>query len=197
MTSSRLTRLVLGAFGAVAASAALAVPAHASLVVPATDCGTPQLSKPFAAFNDANDYKLVDGGAFEEDSTAWKHTGAAKVVAGNQPFGEGASSLQVPAGSTATSAPVCVGHAEPTLRFFAHGTGTLTVSVQFQLVTGTWVTLPVGIDVGSAWAPSPTVNVLANYLPDPGQYTAVRFVFAPLLGDWQLDDVYVDPRLRI
>ena len=95
----------------------------------------------------------------------------------------------------AVSPPVCVGHDEPTLRFFGRGTGTLTVSVQFQLVTGTWLTLPVGVDTGNAWKPSPVIHVLANYLPDPGQYTAVRFVFAPLLlSDWRVDDVFVDPR---
>ena len=191
--SRLLTRVTLGAAGALAASAALAVPARASLVVPATDCGTPALSQPFAAFGDDNDYKLV--GAFEDGAAGWTLSGGARVVSGNQPFASGGSALALPVGSSAVSPLVCVGHDEPTLRFFGRGTGTLTVSVQFQLVTGTWLTLPVGVDAGNAWNPSPVVNVLANYLPDPGQYTAVRFVFAPLLlSDWRVDDVFVDPR---
>ncbi len=190
---SRLTRVTLAVAGALAASAALAGPARASLVTPATDCGTPALSKPFAAFGDANDYKLV--GAFEDGAAGWTLNGGARVVSGNQPFASGGSALALPPGSSAVSPSVCVGHDEPTVRFFGRGTGTLTVSVQFQLVTGTWLTLPVGLDTGNAWNPSPVVKLLANYLPDPGQSTAVRFVFAPLLlSDWRVDDVFVDPR---
>ncbi len=38
---------------------------------------------------------------------------------------------------------------------------------------------------------------MANLLPLlPPDMTAVRFKFAPLLGgSWQIDDVYVDPRM--
>ena len=49
------------------------------------------------------------------------------------------------------------------------------------------------MDTGAAWKPSPIVNIVANYLPAPGEYTNVRFVFAPLLSHWEIDDVYVDP----
>lgn len=190
MTPSRLTRAALGAVGALAASAALTMPAQAASLVPTTDCPTPQLTQPFAAWGDEHDYKLIDGGAFDADAAGWRLTGSATVRGGR---------LSLPAGSTATSAPVCVGHAEPTLRFFGAGTGlapALTASVQFQLFTGTWVTLPVGIDTGAAWRPSPTMFIIANYLPAPGEYINVRFVFAPLLSDWQIDDVYVDPFAR-
>ena len=194
MTTSRLlTRVTLGVAGVLAASAALAGPARASLVTPAADCGTPALSQPFAAFGDDNDYKLV--GDFEAGAAGWTLNGGARVVSDKQPHTDDDFALALPAGASAVSPLVCVGHDEPTLRFFGRGTGTLTVSVQFQLVTGTWLTLPVGVDTGNAWKPSPVINVLANYLPDPGQYTAVRFVFAPLLlSDWRVDDVFVDPR---
>src|SRR5262249_11343258 len=74
----------------------------------------------------------------------------------------------------------------------------LSVAVQFELVNGTRVTLPIGLDAGGGWAPSPIMHVIANILPPRGEQTAVRFVFTPLLGgDWQIDDVYVDPRMRI
>ena len=58
------------------------------------------------------------------------------------------------------------------------------------------MTLPVGVDLGGAWHPSLPHLVLANLLPLlPPDMTAVRFKFAPLLGgEWQIDDVYVDPR---
>lgn len=187
MTPSRLTRTALGVAGALAASAALAVPAQAASLVTPTDCPTPALTQPFAAWGDENRYKLIDGAAFDGEAAGWKLTGGAAVRDGR---------LSLPAGSTATSAPVCVGHAEPTLRFFGAGTGlapVLTVSVQVQLLTGTWLTLPIGVDTGPAWKPSPIMLVLANYLPAAGEYTNVRFVFAPLLSHWQIDDVFVDP----
>ena len=59
-----------------------------------------------------------------------------------------------------------------------------------------WVTLPIGVDLGGAWHPSLTHLVIANLLPlSRRTMTAVRFKFAPLLGgNWQIDDVYVDPR---
>jgi hypothetical protein len=37
--------------------------------------------------------------------------------------------------------------------------------------------------------------ILANLQPLlPGDRTPVAFTFTPLLGEWQIDDVYVDPR---
>jgi hypothetical protein len=195
MKTSRITRAALGAAGVIAASAALAAPAHAALVATTTDCGTPEISKPFTAWGDQHDYKLVDD--FEAGASGWKLTGNARVVAGNQPFqASGTRSLTIPAGASAVSPPVCVGHEEPTARFFARGFGTMAVSVQVTLFTGTVLTLPVGVDLGGNWAPSAAFGLIANFLPGPGDYTAVRLVFTPLLGEWQIDDVHVDPRAR-
>jgi hypothetical protein len=57
--------------------------------------------------------------------------------------------------------------------------------------------LPIGADLGGAWHPSLPALVVANLLPLlPPDMTAVRFKFAPQLGgSWQIDDVYVDPRM--
>lgn len=82
------------------------------------------------------------------------------------------------------------------MRFFGAGQGPLQASVQFQLLAGLWITLPIGRDTGAAWEPSPVIFMLANYLPAPGDYTNVRFVFTPSAGNWEIDDVYVDPRSR-
>jgi hypothetical protein len=187
MSFSRLTRAALGVAGALGASAVVAAPSHAASLVPTTECATPTTTQAFADYGDANWYKRVDGGAFDGNAAGWTLNGGAAVVDGK---------LALPLGSSAVSAPVCVGHDEPTLRFFGAGTGTLAVSVQFQLLSGVWLTLPIGLDAGTTWKPSPTFRMLANYLPAPGDYTNVRFVFAPVLGAWQIDDVFVDPRAR-
>ena len=134
-------------------------------------------------------YKPVDD--FESGADGWTLTGGAKVVDGNAAQHVGGSSddrsLLLPAGSSATSPPVCVGLNEPTLRYFARKNSgllsTLTVSVQVQLELGVWVTLPIGVDLGGAWHPSLPSLVVANLLPLlPPDMTAVRFKFAPLLG---------------
>jgi hypothetical protein len=200
-----MTRSALGAITAIAAGAALAAPAQAGVLTKsATGCGTPEITQPFARWNDTANYKLVDGGAFEAATDGWSFTGGARVVDGNATQKvRGASdsrSLSLPAGSSATTPPVCVGLDEPTVRYFAKSTSllrALTVSVQVQLQLGIWVTLPIGVDLGGAWHPSLPTLVVANLLPlFPPDQTAVRFVFRPLLGTFNVDDVFVDPRAR-
>jgi hypothetical protein len=199
-----MTRGALVLVAALTTSATVAGTAEAGVLTKsATGCGEPVLSQPFKPWADNAYYKLVDD--FESGSDGWTLTGGAAVVAGNASQRVGgaadAKSLQLPAGSTATSPPVCVGLDEPTMRYFARKNSgllsTLTVSVQVQLELGLWVTLPVGVDLGGAWHPSLTNLVVANLLPlFPPDQTAVRFKFAPLLGgSWQIDDVYVDPRM--
>ena len=201
-----MTRAALSACAAIAATAALASPAHAGVLTKsATDCGDPQLTQPFKRWLDYSNYKLVDNGTFEDGTAGWNLTGGARVVNGTatqRVSGDGSKSLVLPAGATATTPPVCVGLNEPTLRYFARKNSgllsTLTVSVQVQLQLGVWVTLPVGVDLGGAWHPSLPHLVVANLLPLlPPDMTAVRFKFAPILGgEWQIDDVYVDPRAK-
>jgi hypothetical protein len=201
------TRAALAAVAAFAASAALAAPAYAGVLTrSATDCGTPELTQPFKPWLDSAHYKLVDGGAFETGTEGWALTGGARVVAGNASQrvhgADDDKSLLLPAGSSATTPPVCVGLDEPTMRYFTKRNSgllsVLTVSVQVQLELGVWVTLPIGVDLGGAWHPSLPNLVVANLLPLlPPDQTSVRFKFAPILGGaWQIDDVYVDPRNR-
>lgn len=201
-----MTRAAITLAAAITTTAAVAAPAQAGILTrSATDCGDPALSQPFKPWLDSSYYKQVSNGGFETGAEGWALTGGAKIVAGNatQKVG-GASddqSLLLPAGSSATTPPVCVGLNEPTMRYFAKKNSgllsVLTVSVQVQLQLGVWVTLPIGVDLGGAWHPSLPSLVVANLLPLlPPDMTAVRFKFAPLLGgSWQIDDVYVDPRM--
>jgi hypothetical protein len=196
-----MTRFALGACTTLAAAAALATPAHAGVLTKsATDCGDPELTQPFKRWLDNSNYKLVGAGTFENGTDGWTVTGGARVVTGNATQTAGTKSLQLPAGSSATTPPVCVGLNEPTIRYFGKASGLLsilTVSVQVQLQIGIWVTLPIGVDLGTTWQPSLPHLVVANLLPLlPPDMTAVRFTFKPLLGAFQLDDVYVDPRSR-
>jgi hypothetical protein len=200
-------RLVLAVLTAMAITGAFAAPASAGiLTASARDCGDETLTKPFAGFGDRANYKLVAGGSFEDGADGWTLAGGAKVVNGNEPWNVGGSShdasLKLPAGSTAISAVSCVGLAEPTLRFFAKktrapllGVSTLAASVYVKTSLGLTVPVPVGVVLGNGqWKPTPPLLIVANLLPLlPGDRTPVAFQFTPVLGDWQIDDVYVDP----
>jgi hypothetical protein len=204
-------RVLLAAITAMAMTGVLASPASAGiLTASASDCGDETLSQPFAQFGDRANYKLVRNGSFENGTDGWTLTGRAKVVAGNEPWKVGGSnhgkSLVLPAGSSAISPVSCVGLAEPTLRFFAKknralllGVSTLAVSVYVKTSLGLVVPVPVGVVLGNGqWKATPPMLIVANLLPLlPGDRTPVAFQFTPLLGDWQIDDVYVDPlRMR-
>jgi hypothetical protein len=202
-----IRRALLAAITAVAMTGALAAPASAGiLTASATDCGDETLTQPFAQFGDRANYKLVRNGAFEAGTGGWTLAGGAKVVSGNEPWKVGgaahAKSLVLPAGSTAISPVSCVGLAEPTLRFFAKknrapllGISTLAVSVYVKTSLGLTVPVPVGVVLGNGqWKPTPPMLIVANLLPLlPGDRTPVAFQFTPVLGDWQIDDLYVDP----
>jgi hypothetical protein len=190
------------AIGAFAASASAGI-----LTASAKDCGDESLSQPFAGFGDSHQYKIVPGGSFEGALTDWTLMGKAKVVSGNEPWKVGGAShgksLVLPAGSSAVTAPTCVGLAEPTLRFFAKKNSgllsTLAVSVYVKTSLGLVVPVPVGVVLGNGqWKATPQMLIVANLLPLlPGDRTPVAFQFTPLLGEWQIDDVYVDPlRMR-
>jgi hypothetical protein len=62
------------------------------------------------------------------------------------------------------------------------------VTVVFRDLLGNQDELPVGTVLGSAgWSPSAVMPVLGNLLSQQ-----VSFRFASL-GDWRVDDVFVDP----
>jgi hypothetical protein len=110
------------------------------------------------------------------------------VVDGNDPFQAGSRSLALPDGASATTAPICVDLAHPTVRFFASGgSGPLVVTALFRDALGLAHELPVGMLLGGDWSPSPVLPVVGNLLS-----SQVSFRFASA-GAWQIDDVFVDP----
>jgi hypothetical protein len=204
-----LGRTVAALFTAALASAAFASSASAGvLTTSATNCDDGALTQPFSRFGDRAQYKLVGNGDFETGTAGWSLTGGATVASGNESYDVGGSSdaksLKLPSGSTATTPFVCVGADEPTLRLFAKRNSALlglvsTLQVQIQVQTSLGITawLPVlpGDLGGSSWHPTLAMPFLANLLT-LGDRTQVRFRFTPLLGSWQIDDVYVDPMMR-
>jgi hypothetical protein len=176
---------------------ALPRPAHAA------GCADQPLDRTFRPWLDPAWYTPAPNGGLESGASGWTLEHGAAVVDGNEPFHVGgsgdASSLALPPGASATTAPVCIGVEHPTVRFFARNTGDasslLTVSVVFDDALGQRRSLPVGVvAAGSEWAPTPVVPVVVNVLSVLGdQQVAFHFAAADGGGEWTIDDVYIDP----
>jgi hypothetical protein len=189
-----LLRMTVAVLGAAFFAAAAAPVAQADLL---TGCAPGPSEREFLPWLDIARYVPVGDHGLEAGGQGWNLDGAA-VVAGNEPWRVGgrhdSRALALPAGSTATTPPMCVGLEHPTVRFFARGTGLLAVEVIADSPLGRTV-LPIGVAVGTGtWAPSLPLVMAANALSLlPGDATQARFRFTPVTGSWQVDDVYVDP----
>ena len=196
---TRITTL----FTAAVATAAVAAPAaQAGPLVASASCTQKPVAQVFLPWGDPANYFLADSGTFESGAAGWSLSGAV-VNGGNEPWavsGPGTSSLKLSAGGTAVSGVECVGITEPTLRFFAKGSGfgRLDVTVAFEDAAGNVQRAPAGSLVGSGgWTPGVQMPIAAALLPLlPGEQTPVRFEFRAASGNWQIDDVYVDPYRR-
>jgi hypothetical protein len=180
------------------------------LVQTGTNCPTQAFSQPFGQFGDGHNYTLVPNGGLEQGSAGWDFDGSARVASGNEPWKVGGardvSSLDLPSGSSAETPTLCVGLEHPTVRFFARrlkggllGLSTLTVSAVVHLNGGGTLAVPVGVvGANGSWKPTPAYLYLGNALSIlAGDSTPMSFRFTPLLGgEWQVDDVYVDPMRR-
>jgi hypothetical protein len=155
--------------------------------------------QPFARFGDSNNYVLVPGGAFEYGDPAWKLSGGAKVVRGNETFyvngRSDQQSLYLPGGSVATSPAMCFDPGDWHFRFFVSGTGSVRVKVVVKSALGVLSTLDGGsVRAGSTWKPSPEVELLITNLCGVLATDSVSLRLSPV-GDSALrvDDVYLDP----
>jgi hypothetical protein len=206
---TRIKLAVLGAASSLALLGAIAPAAHAGLLSLATGpCGQTE-SQPFAKWGDQNAYVLVPGGTFEAGTPSWMLSGGAKIVSGNESYnvsGRGWHSLSLPAGSSATSPAACTGIDHPSARLFVRNTGSsssrLNVWATYPLLLGMPYTAYLGqISASSSWQPSSPVvlGLLNNTIGSLtlGEST-VSFTFAPAdrSGQWQIDDVYLDPFCR-
>ena len=198
---------ISGLVAVAAALIALALPAAASagsLEDQAPSCDSQVLGQTFLPWADVASYTLNPGGSFENGAAGWSLDGAS-VADGNEPFAVGGAadsqSLALPAGSSAVSAPICVGIEHPDIRFFttaSNALARLSVEVLFEAPDGTLISAPIGSVTGAErWAPTAPMPIVANLLALlPGNHTAVAFRFSASGGNFRIDDLYVDPYQR-
>jgi hypothetical protein len=167
-------------------------------------CGSQVESHPFAAWGDNNSYTLVPGGTFEPGARPWALSSGASVVAAQNETSD-RNSLSLPSGSSATSPPVCTSIYDPTLRLFVNNSGATSSRLRVDalypgLLGGVQVARLGELSGTSTWQLSPELQLTATNLFATLSLsrTALAFRFTPegAGGQWQIDDVYVDPRMR-
>ena len=175
-------------------------------------CDAPFLEQPFAFAGDLLDYVLAPDGSFEgTEGDGWLLDGGAEVIDGNDPFpirpgADDDAILSMPAGGSATSAPMCVDLDYPHFRLAAHQIPADNGKIRGRLKVETlypnaknprWHKVDVLKPNADEW-------VLSDFLDlEPergasgpgGRQVSLRFT-AVGGGGFEIDDVYVDPRFR-
>jgi hypothetical protein len=193
-----LAPLLVGS--ATIASAATSNTAKASCTVTSANESTP-----FARWIDLSQYFLAPNGGFANGSTSWTLNGNASLVTGNsEPWnvaGPSDTSLELGAGATAQTAPLCVDMDEPTVRLFVDAPTTLGSLLQVQATTvnpANGATASTVLDVIAnpilhGWGPTLPL-ILPNLLEGTGtEELTLSFSETGFSAPWYIDDVYVDP----
>jgi hypothetical protein len=171
---------------------------------PSLFCPPPSaFTTPFAWWGDWSSYVLAPDGGLEGGGLGWTFEGGASVRFGNEPFYVhgffDSRRLDLPAGSSATTPPLCIDASYPTMRFFLSGLWSggskLTVEALYVDAYGvaSWHKLG-SIGTTGGWQ-----AVKAIKLPDKIESPSVQFRFSVSggFGGYQLDDLYVDPYIRV
>lgn len=162
----------------------------------------------FSPWGDPHSYVLGPDGGFEAGGSGWSLSGGAKAVRGNESYyldgPRDSRSLSLPAGSSATSPSICMSIDTPVLRMFARNTGSSSSRLRVEAIysLGGLLQTDVVNDVsaGSSWAPTQELSVVLGLSTIVGTVTpsSIKVRIRPLddLGQWQVDDFYVDPFAR-
>jgi hypothetical protein len=202
---TRIRTALTGALATMAVAASLPATASAASLVPAPAeaCAPGAVSQPFVPWGDANWYRPLAGGTFEDGTAGWALSGAT-VVGGNEPFeltGPGSRSLLIPRGASATSGTFCISADQQTFRFMARRTSgsraMVRVELLFRDVRGRVGAMLLGSATpGDGWQPS-QIFALRRNAPlegDDRTFVALRLSLLGSAGaEVAVDDVLIDP----
>lgn len=179
-------------------AAIAAVPAQAA--VDTSGCETPEYVQAFQFVNDNNWYTLLPGespGSFGGEG--WQLSGGAQVVTTTLANGSSSQVLDLPSGSKAVSPVICVTSEYPTARAMVRnvkGSEGVFFYVEYE-GTNTWGRPKNTGQVhgsGTAWTPVTPVN-MQPYKTPGWQPMRITLVPGGKTSDFQMYDLYVDPRL--
>jgi hypothetical protein len=189
----------------VAAPVALADDAGAGSQVAVAGCGYSGTNV-FAPWGDTHDYALTPDGGFEHGADGWQLEGGAAVSEGNESFQVGGAadhqSLTLPAGSSATSPAFCVSKRDDIVRLFARTDSGRKARMKVEVL---YTDVAKGKDsvridklrADANWDATDTLDIALPHANGKLTTTNVALRFTPLGDDsFQIDDVYIDPRLR-
>jgi len=129
-------------------------------------------------------------------------------VGGNESYflggAEDSRSLSLPAGSSALSPPICMSLDTPIFRLLARNGGSSSSRLRVEAIyplLGLVRTKTVStVAAGPAWAPTQQMSTVLTLSTIVGTLvpSAVQIRITPVdgVGQWQVDDLYVDPFAR-
>ncbi|HEX5527427.1 MAG TPA: hypothetical protein VFX44_09585 [Solirubrobacterales bacterium] len=186
-------------------AAALALAFSAAAAQACSYTGAEQVFKPWG---DSSSYVLAPNGGFEAGGTGWLLSGGANTVEGNESFylndASDSRSLSLPSGSSAVSSPICMSIDTPTFRLLARNTGDTSSGLRVEAIyplLGLIHTKTIStVYAGSNWAPSQQMStvltlstIVGTLVPSSVQ---IRITPTGSGGNWQVDDLYIDPFAR-
>jgi hypothetical protein len=209
MKLSRTHRVFVSALRAkLAVSALIAVSALAIWAGTAQACSYTGAEPVFSPWGDRHSYVLGPDGGFEAGAAGWSLRNGAQVVAGNETFylneSTDSRSLSLPAGSTALSPPICMSLDTPIFRMFARNSGDPTsrlgVEATYKLLGLVRTKTVSAVTAGSSWAPTQQMSTVLTLSTIVGTLipSSIQIRIFPLdnRGQWQVDDLYIDPFAR-
>lgn len=197
-----MKRLPIALASAVLGLAVFAGPASAA------SCGYTGAEQVFKPWGDSLNYVLAPDGGFEAGGSGWTLNRGAAAVAGNESYylndAADDSSLSLPAGSSAWSPPICMSLDTPVFRMLARNTGDptskLRVEATFKLLGLVRTNVVNTATAGSEWAPTQKMSTVLGLSTIVGTLipSSIQIRITPLdsKGQWQVDDLYIDPFAR-
>ncbi|HSK49500.1 MAG TPA: hypothetical protein VK889_03285 [Solirubrobacterales bacterium] len=197
-----MKRLPIALASAVLGLAVFAGPASAA------SCGYTGAEQVFKPWGDSLNYVLAPDGGFEAGGSGWTLNRGATAVAGNESYylndAADDSSLSLPAGSSAWSPPICMSLDTPVFRMLARNTGDpsskLRVEATFKLLGLVRTNVVNTVTAGPEWAPTQKMSTVLGLSTIVGTLipSSIQIRITPLdsKGQWQVDDLYIDPFAR-
>jgi len=190
------------------ATIATVVAVLACAAASAQACDNSGVEQVFRPWGDLSFYVLAPDGGFEQGGAGWSLSGGAATAPGNEPFylndPADTRSLNLPAGSSAVSPPICMSIDTPTFRLLARNTGDpdsrLRVEASYKLLGLLHTRVVDTVSTRSTWKPSQPMSTVLTLSTIVGTLipSAIQIRITPVGsgGNWQVDDLYVDPFAR-
>jgi hypothetical protein len=179
------------AFSALLATAFFAASAQA--------CSYEKGEAVFSPWGDQRAYVLAPDGGFAAGGAGWSLEDGAAVVAGNETSylnsASDSQSLALPEGSSAMSPTLCVGHDTPFLRAMVRSNGK-GARLRVEMIYADRGLVRTGTVGGERpeWGPTHPLSTGLGRATAADESVQIRLT--PVSGDWQLDDLYIDPFAR-